>query len=101
MKKIYYIAFVMACVLMHVSCSDNLNTNPTDQISGNVLFKDVEGGMVAMNGVYRLMYSTGWAGDNSTHAFGYMSTMLVSDFMGDVYRDFCVLWEMIWYFLPL
>lgn len=48
MKKIYYIAFVMACVLMHVSCSDNLNTNPTDQISGNVLFKDVEGGMVAM-----------------------------------------------------
>ena len=54
MKKIYYIAFVMACVLMHVSCSDNLNTNPTDQISGNVLFKDVEGGMVAMNGVYRL-----------------------------------------------
>lgn len=83
MKKIYYIAFVMACVLMHVSCSDNLNTNPTDQISGNVLFKDVEGGMVAMNGVYRLMYSTGWAGDNSTHAFGYMSTMLVSDFMGD------------------
>ena len=87
MKKIYYIAFVMACVLMHVSCSDNLNTNPTDQISGNVLFKDVEGGMVAMNGVYRLMYSTGWAGDNSTHAFGYMSTMLVSD--------------LIWYFLPL
>ena len=90
MKKIYYIAFVMACVLMHVSCSDNLNTNPTDQISGNVLFKDVEGGMVAMNGVYRLMYSTGWAGDNSTHALDICQLCW-----------FPILWEMIWYFLPL
>lgn len=83
MKALHYIIVTVIITLVFSSCEDNLNTNPTDQISGNVIFKDVEGGMVAMNGVYRLMYSSGWAGDNSTHAFGYMSTMLVSGFMGD------------------
>lgn len=83
MKTKYYIVSALFSFCTFSSCTDNLNTDPTDQISGNIIFKDVEGGMVAMNGVYRLMYSSGWAGDNSTHAFGYMSTMLVSGFMGD------------------
>ena len=83
MKIKYYTLLTIIFLSTFCSCSDNLNTNPTDQISGNVIFKDVEGGMVAMNGVYRMMYSSGWAGDNSTHAFGYMSTMLVSGVMGD------------------
>lgn len=83
MKIKYYTLLTIIFLSTFCSCSDNLNTNPTDQISGNVIFKDVEGGMVAMNGVYRMMYSSGWAGDNSTHAFRYMSTMLVSGVMGD------------------
>ncbi len=83
MKLKYYILVIIISIFVFSSCGDNLETNPTDQISGNVIFKDVEGAMVAMNGVYRLMYSSGWAGDNSTHAFGYMSTMLTSGFMGD------------------
>lgn len=83
MKIKYYILSAILAICTLSSCIDNLNTDPTDEISGNIIFKDVEGGMVAMNGVYRLMYMSGWAGDNSTHAFGYMSTMLVSGFMGD------------------
>lgn len=83
MKLTKYIALVIIGASSLFSCTDYLDTNPTDQISGNVIFTDVNGGMIAMNGVYRLMYSSGWAGDNSTHTFGYMSTMLVADFMGD------------------
>ena len=83
MKLTKYIALAIIGASSLSSCTDNLDTNPTDQISGNVIFTDVNGGMIAMNGVYRLMYSSGWAGDNSTHTFGYMSTMLVADFMGD------------------
>ena len=83
MKIKYYILSAILSICTLSSCIDNLNTDPTDEISGNIIFKDVEGGMIAMNGVYRLMYMSGWAGDNSTHAFGYMSTMLVSGFMGD------------------
>ena len=63
MKIKYYTLLTIIFLSTFCSCSDNLNTNPTDQISGNVIFKDVEGGMVAMNGVYRMMYSSGWAGD--------------------------------------
>ena len=79
MKLTKYIALAIIGASSLSSCTDYLDTNPTDQISGNVIFTDVNGGMIAMNGVYRLMYSSGWAGDNSTHTFGYMSTMLVAD----------------------
>ena len=54
MKIKYYTLLTIIFLSTFCSCSDNLNTNPTDQISGNVIFKDVEGGMVAMNGVYRM-----------------------------------------------
>lgn len=83
MKIKHYIKLFWLILPFICSCEDRLDMNPTDQISGRIIFKDTEGGMVALNGVYRLMYSTGWAGDNSTHAFGYMSTMLVSSFMAD------------------
>ena len=83
MKLTKYIALAIIGASSLSSCTDYLDTKPTDQISGNVIFTDVNRGMIAMNGVYRLMYSSGWAGDNSTHTFGYMSTMLVADFMGD------------------
>ena len=66
MKIKYYILSAILSICTLSSCIDNLNTDPTDEISGNIIFKDVEGGMIAMNGVYRLMYMSGWAGDNST-----------------------------------
>lgn len=83
MKQIGFIFSLIASGMLFSSCENYLNTNPTDQVSKQIIFKDVEGAMVALNGVFRLMYSPGWAGDNSTHAFGYMSTMLTSSFMAD------------------
>nr|WP_320036695.1 RagB/SusD family nutrient uptake outer membrane protein [uncultured Bacteroides sp.] len=66
------------------SCSsDDLETSPTDSVSGNVIFSSVQGGEVAMNGIYRATYTSGWSDGNTHQNFGNMSTALFADLMGD------------------
>ena len=54
MKIKYYILSAILSICTLSSCIDNLNTDPTDEITGNIIFKDVEGGMKSMNGENRL-----------------------------------------------
>ena len=60
MKKIFAILSA-AALLASAGCSkDFLETNPTDKTSGPVIFESGESALVALNGIYRLMYSGGW-----------------------------------------
>ena len=59
MKKILYTLALMTTIIF-VSCSDELETNPTDKVSGQIMLETSEGGQAVMNGIYRAMYSDGW-----------------------------------------
>lgn len=52
------ITFVLSAVLlMFAGCEqDFLETQPTDQLSGDVIFQTYEGALTALDGTYRLMY---------------------------------------------
>lgn len=82
MKKIIYIV-TLAAAFLFASCSDELETNPTDRVSGDVMLETSEGGQAVMNGIYRAMYvgrwGTAWTQENS----GIMSYTLVGDLMGE------------------
>lgn len=82
--KIYQILLLLIFSVAAFSCQDELDTNPTDSTSGDVLFTDVEKANVALNGIYRAMYvadewSAGWADEE----FGTMAFTLTYDLMGE------------------
>ena len=54
MKKILYILTLVG-ICSFSSCSDALDTNPTDKVSGSLIFGNADAAQVAMNGVYLLM----------------------------------------------
>ena len=65
MKKILYILTLVG-ICSFSSCSDALDTNPTDKVSGSLIFGNADAAQVAMNGVYRSLFITGWS-DNWAH----------------------------------
>lgn len=82
--KIYKILIILIFSVVAFSCQDQLDTNPTDSTSGDVLFTDVEKANVALNGIYRGMYvadkwSAGWADEE----FGTTAFILTYDLMGE------------------
>lgn len=82
--KIYKILIVLLFTIVGFACQDELDTNPTDSTSGDILFADVEKANVALNGIYRAMYvaeewSANWADEN----FGVTAFILTYDLMGD------------------
>ena len=52
MKKVLYI-FSLIGLLAFSSCADELNTEPTDKVSGSTIFADASSAETAINGVYR------------------------------------------------
>lgn len=83
MKKFFNYILILAALVQFTGCSDDLDTEPTDRISGSVLFKDIDGAMVAMNGIYRNLYTSGWTSGNTHQNFGILSTNLYTDLMGE------------------
>ena len=82
--KIYKILIILILSAGFFSCQDQLNTNPTDSTSGDVLFTDVKKANVALDGIYRAMYddrkwSEGWADEE----FGVTAFILTYDLMGE------------------
>ncbi len=89
MKKIISI-FAVAMALVLSSCEKGyLNTEPTDAVSGQTIFKNTESAMVALNGIYRALYlpNSKWFGttDNVQQNFGIVSHNMVADLMGEDY----------------
>lgn len=60
MKKVLYI-FSLIGLLAFSSCADELNTEPTDKVSGSTIFADASSAETAINGVYRMLYVAGWS----------------------------------------
>lgn len=83
MKKIIY-ASVLSFALSFSSCSkDYLETAPTDKVDAGTLLKTTKGAQVAMDGIYRMLYTPGWATANTTEFIGLMSTKIVGSLMGE------------------
>ena len=59
MKKVIYILSAVGLLTLG-ACNDQLETNPTDKVSGTIIFSDANGAETAMNGIYRATYVAGW-----------------------------------------
>lgn len=83
MKKLLYTS-VLALALGLSSCSkDFLETSPTDRVDAGTLLTTPKGAQVAMDGIYRMLYSSGWTTANTHQNFGIMSTKLYTSLMGE------------------
>ena len=81
-KNLLYICS-LAGLMMFGSCSDELNTEPTDQVSGSQVFADATSAESAINGIYRMMYVAGWSANWSAENFGITAINLLADLMGE------------------
>lgn len=59
MKKTVYI-FILAGVMLSSCNRDLFITNPSDQVSENVIFESPDAAQTALNGTYRSLYSNNW-----------------------------------------
>lgn len=83
MKKSLYI-YLFSLSIILVSCKkDFLETGPTDKVDAPTLFETVEGAQVAVDGIYRMLYTSGWTTGNTDQNFGIMSTYLYTSLMGE------------------
>lgn len=71
--------------LSFTSCkSDLLDTNPTDQVSGDTMLKTTDGGYMALNGMIRYFWQWGQTTTGNYHqCFGPQSYNLMADLMGE------------------
>ena len=84
MKKILFL-FAIIGVLSLSSCSEELNTDPTNQVSGTMIFADAQNSLTALNGIYRVLYTGGWGSAWSDENGGLPAYILVFDIMGEDY----------------
>jgi len=83
MKKLIY-ASVLSLALGFSSCSkDFLETGPTDKTQSDVLLTTTQGAQVAMDGIYRALYTSGWTTANTAQNFGILSTKMYTSLMGE------------------
>lgn len=81
-KRVSSLLIIFSTLLF--SCKkDFLETTPTDRISKNTMLETSKGAQVAMDGIYRSLYSSGWATSNNGQNFGIMSTKLYTSLMGE------------------
>lgn len=82
--KAYKIFILIIFSVGIFSCQDELDTNPTDSTSGDILFSDVQKANVALNGIYRAMYvADEWSDGWEHEEFGTTSFILTYDLMGE------------------
>ena len=88
MKKIFKYTFVgllAGGMLLTTSCSkDQIETSPTRSMSGQGLLANGNAALVALNGIYREMYTAGWSTGGNTHqCFGITAYNLCAEVMGE------------------
>lgn len=82
MKKLLYILSFVG-ILFSTSCADQLETNPTDKVSGPTIFATAQSAQTAINGIYRMLYVAGWSSNWSTENMGQTAINLAADLMGE------------------
>lgn len=86
MKNIFKYAIVcVAGALLMTACSDDqLETSPTTAVSGTTMTESSDAAMIALNGIYRSMYTSGWSTTGNYHqCFGISAYSVCADVMGD------------------
>ena len=88
MKRIFKYTFVgllAGGMLLTTSCSEErIETVPTKSMSGQGLFANGNAALVALNGIYREMYTAGWSTSGNTHqCFGITAYNLCAEVMGE------------------
>ena len=88
MKKIFKYTFaglLASGMLLTTSCSEErIETAPTRQMSGQGLLASGNAALVALNGIYREMYTSGWSTTGNTHqCFGITAYNLGAEVMGE------------------
>lgn len=82
MKKAIYI-YLLVGVLFTNSCSDMLETYPTEMVSGEVILENAEGAQTILNGIYRALYSAEWGTNWQDENSGIMAYNLVGSLMAE------------------
>lgn len=84
MKKIFFALMAFAALTFTACEKELLNTNPTDAVSGDTVFTDTEGGLMALNGTIRFFWRWGQTTTGNYHqCFGPQSYNLMADLMGE------------------
>lgn len=82
MKKTIYA--ILTILLVGTACSKSLDTVPTTAVSGDTMLETTDGGLQALNGIYRFFWQWSASTGSSTHeAFGPQGYALMGDAMGD------------------
>ncbi len=83
MKKILIIFSLIGAMFIY-SCSDSiLDTVPTESVSGTDIFSDAENALVAVNGIYRLMYTGSWGSGWEPENGGLPAFILAMDLLAE------------------
>src|SRR5690554_5710799 len=83
MKKILIIFSLIGAMFIY-SCSDSiLDTVPTESVSGTDIFSDAENALVAVNGIYRLMYTGSWGSGWEAENGGLPAFILAMDLLAE------------------
>lgn len=83
MKKYLIYMCLSAGLLFLSSCTDELNTQPTNKVSGSQIFSDVNSAQAAINGIYRMLYLIGWSEGYPYENCGQTAIQLLADLMGE------------------
>lgn len=84
MKRILYIILAAASLSLASCNPEALNTNPSDAVSGSLIFKDTDGGYMALNGTIRYFWQWGSTTTGNYHqCFGPQGYSLTADLMGE------------------
>ena len=84
MKKIFFALIAVAALAFTACDKELLNTNPTDAVTGDTMFTDTDGAMMALNGTLRFFWQWGSTTTGNYHqCFGPQSYNLMADLMGE------------------
>lgn len=83
MRRLLYISVISLGISLTSCQKDFLETSPTDRVSAPTMFETTDGAQVALDGIYRMLYSSGWTTGNTAQNFGIMSTKLYTSLMGE------------------
>lgn len=82
MNKLKYIAIALLAFTF-ASCEDELETLPSAKVSEEQLLTSADGAQTVLNGVYRMMYTSGWGNDWEHENSGIMAFILAGDLMAE------------------
>lgn len=83
-KTIIVCAITALTALCATGCTDMLDTEPSDSVTGNTILGSTDGLQVGLDGIYASMYNRlDWVAANSHQCFGNMAVILAAELEGE------------------